>query len=228
MSVNRPAAGGGREILVAAGRAVRWIDGFDARHRITTAVPTAHGLRITAADGSVADCALPLGATMPPAEPGADSWTAIERFGELARRPVRVGVVFARRAAVAVGRFDGARLVESKVDKSYVQGRTAAGGWSQQRYQRRRGNQADHAAGKAADLVNRLLVPVVDRLAAVVTAGDREAVAAILADRRLSGLADRAVSPHIGDVGEPRLASLTALPDRFWVIRIHLTEPVGT
>lgn len=225
MSTNRPAAGGGREILVAPSRILKWIDGFDARHRITEARYTPHGIVLDSADGSVADCALPLGRPRPPHAPEGDSWHIIEYFGELAVKPLRVGVVLARRAAVVVGVFAGDRLLESKVEKSYVQSRTAAGGWSQQRYARRRGNQADHAAGKAGDLVNRILVPQVDELDAVVTAGDREAVAAILKDRRLSEVSALVTSPHVGDVGEPRLATLQALPDRFRAVRIHLTEP---
>ena len=40
------------------------------------------------------------------------------------------------------GVAEGDRLVASKVDSYYVQGRTAAGGWSQQRFARRRENQA--------------------------------------------------------------------------------------
>ena len=42
--------------------------------------------------------------------------------------------------------------MSSKLDTSYVQGRTAAGGWSQQRFARRRVNQAKAAAEEAADI----------------------------------------------------------------------------
>jgi peptide subunit release factor 1 (eRF1) len=54
---------------------------------------------------------------------------------------------------------DGGRLTASKVDRQYVQGRTAAGGWSQQRFARRRDNQARAAAADGVDLVVRLLLP---------------------------------------------------------------------
>ncbi|GAA4895356.1 hypothetical protein LX16_1533 [Stackebrandtia albiflava] len=228
MSVNRPAAGGGREILVAPERIGRWIDGFDRRHGVTSLAPTERGVVATAADGAVADCELPLAARLPvrPPEPGRDGWGGLlEFFADAACRDRRVGGVVARRGGFAIGVFDGARLVSSKVDSTYVQGRTAAGGWSQQRYARRRANQADKAVSAAAGVAARILTPVLDELYAVVTAGDRELVTAILADPRLSGVRERVIPPHFGDVAEPRLATLKELPGWFRMVRVHLTEP---
>lgn len=211
--------------MVTARRVLKWIDGFDDRHHIVEATYTAHGVLVTAADGAVADCALPLSRTLDDDTPDGDSRTAIEHFADLAQRECAVGVLLARRRAFAVGIFAGRTLVKSKVDTSYVQGRTAAGGWSQQRYARRRGKQAGKAADKAAEVVNRLLVPALADLDAVVSAGDRAAVAAILQDPRLTEVADKATSAHIGDVGEPRLKTLQGLADRLYSVRIHLVEP---
>lgn len=225
MSVNRPAAGGGREIIVTVQRFGKWIDGFDTRHTIDSATLGLSGLRVSAADGSLAECELPLWGGGPTRPPEGDAHDLIEAFTEQALKPYRVGVLLARRRGFATGIFTGDRLGESKVDSSYVQSRTAAGGWSQQRYARRRGNQAAHAAGKAADTIHRILVANLDSLAAVVTAGDRAAVDAILADPRLAVLTDKLAPPHIGDVGEPKLAILKELPKKFWTVRIHLTEP---
>ncbi|CAM3258758.1 acVLRF1 family peptidyl-tRNA hydrolase [Stackebrandtia soli] len=232
MGTNRPAAGGGRDIFVAPERLGKWIDGFDVRHRVTSMTPTEHGLRAEAADTAVAVCALPLGRSLPPGAPpiGPDGeWgSLLEYVIEHASAPLRVGVVMARRAALAVGVFDGPRLESSKVDTSYVQGRTAAGGWSQQRYARRRSNQAKAAAQKAADVVNRLIAPVLDTLDAVVTAGDKDAVAMILEDPRLAEVEKRVIAPHLGDVPEPRRATLEALPELYRSVHIHLTQPEGT
>ncbi|ADD42142.1 acVLRF1 family peptidyl-tRNA hydrolase [Stackebrandtia nassauensis] len=225
MSTNRPAAGGGREIIVTVQRFGKWIDGFDTRHTVTGATLGLSGLRVTAEDGSLAVCELPLWGGGPSTPPEGDTRDLIDAFAEQALKPYRVGVLLARRRGFAVGVFTGDRLTESKVDSSYVQSRTAAGGWSQQRYARRRGNQAAHAAGKAADTVHRLLATNIDDLAAVVTAGDRAAVDAILADPRLAVLTDKLAPPHIGDIGEPKLATLKELPKKFWTVRIHLTEP---
>jgi len=229
MSVNRPAAGGGREILVTPERAAKWLDGFDQRHAVTSLSAIATGVRAEAADGAVAECSLPLGAHLsdraPHPNPGEEWGPLLEFFAEAATRPRRVGALIARRGAFAVGVFDGDRLVSSKVDTTYVQGRTAAGGWSQQRYSRRRSNQASKAASTAAGVVDRILSPMMDELYAVVTGGDREFVTAILADSRLAQVRARVAPPHWGDVAEPRLVTLKALPERFRTVRIHLTDP---
>ncbi|WP_447645972.1 Vms1/Ankzf1 family peptidyl-tRNA hydrolase [Nocardioides zeae] len=66
--------------------------------------------------------------------------------------------------------------------RRHVQGRTKAGGQSQQRFARRRANQAQAAYDAAADHAHRVWGP--GRLA-VVTGGDQVAVADVLADRRL-------------------------------------------
>ena len=79
-----------------------------------------------------------------------------------ARRDRRVGVLLVRRAGFAVGVFEGATLVASKVDSTYVQGTTKAGGWSQQRYARRRANQASAAFAEAADVAVRVLTGPLD------------------------------------------------------------------
>lgn len=228
MAVNRPAAGGGREILVTPDRIAKWVDGFDRRHAMCALTATDTGVRAVALDGAVAVCDLPLGATLPHGAPEpseAAGWGGLlEFFAEAAARPRRVGAVIARRGAYAVGVFDGDRLTKSKVDTTYVQGRTAAGGWSQQRYARRRSNQASKAVKAAADVVDRLLSATLDELYAVVTAGDRDLVAAILEDGRLTEVKGRVHPPHFGDVAEPRRATLEKLPEWFRVVRIHLTE----
>jgi hypothetical protein len=131
--------------------------------------------------------------------------------------------VLARRASVAVGIAEGERLVSSKVDSSYVQGRTAAGGWSQHRFARRRENQAKAAASAAADIVARLLLPEVDRLDAVVTGGDRRAVDAVLADPRLAPVAALR-SERFLDVPEPRQAVLANAVDAARAVRIRVRD----
>ncbi len=120
---------------------------------------------------------------LPP--PGARIADDLDGFVAMATTPRRIGLLLARKSAYAVGIAAGADLVASKVDSSYVQSRTAAGGWSQQRFARRRANQAKAAAGDASDTVARLLLPETGSLAAVVAGGDRRTVDAILADRRL-------------------------------------------
>jgi hypothetical protein len=204
----RPAAGGGRWVEVEPARLPRWLDGFAERHGPVAA----DGLRLTAADGATAEL------HPPPAVQAStvDDLTAAEA--------PRLGLLLARQAAVAVGVADGPRLTVSKVDSSYVQSRTAAGGWSQQRFARRRVNQAKAAAGSAVDIVLRLLVPEAGRLAAVVTGGDRRTVETILSDPRLAPIAALRAGRFL-DVGEPRLAALEQALVRARSVVILVREP---
>jgi hypothetical protein len=105
-----------------------------------------------------------------------------------------------------------------------VQGRTAAGGWSQQRFARRRQNQAKAAAEEATEIVVRLLLPVASGLAALVTGGDRRAVDAVLADSRLEPLLALR-SARFLTVGEPKHATLDAAVAQARAVRIRLLDP---
>jgi hypothetical protein len=191
----RPAAGGGRWVEVDPDRLPRWLAGFESRHGPYV---TRDGTRFTAADGTTAEL------DEPPAG--------------------RIGLLLARQGAVAVGIATGTTLEMSKVDSRYVQGRTAAGGWSQQRFARRRVNQAKAAAADHADIVARLLLPSVSALAAVVTGGDRRAVDAILADPRLAPVAALR-SARFLTVGEPKYAALEAAVAQARAIRIRVVDP---
>ena len=59
-----------------------------------------------------------------------------------------------------MGVASGDRLTAHKVGTRYVQSRTAAGGWSQQRFARRRANQADGLVGAAVEHAVRLLTGI--------------------------------------------------------------------
>ena len=144
-----------------------------------------------------------------------------------ALRERRIGLLLARQASVAIGVADGPRLVTSKVQTAYVQSRTAAGGWSQHRYARRRENQAKAAAESAADLAVRLLLPVAAELSTVVTGGDRRTVDAILADRRLAVVAALR-SDRFLDVREPRLAVLEKAIASARAVRLLVEDPDPT
>jgi hypothetical protein len=207
----RPAAGGGRWVSVEPARLARWLDGFAERHGPYESV----GLRLVAADGAVAEL------HPPPAVPiSAD----LGAFVEAVSVPRRLGLLLARQASVAVGVSLGDDLQSSKVDSSYVQSRTAAGGWSQQRFARRRANQAKAAAGSAADLAARLLLPSVGSLDALVTGGDRRAVDAVLADARLAPLVALRAERFL-DVPEPRQATLVQAVALARAIHIRLLDP---
>jgi hypothetical protein len=181
-------------VLVPRERFVRWVANFRARHGTTTLVVDGGALAGAAGDGSTFTARLPLGAAYDgPADEAA--------FAD-AVRPVGVwGVLLVRKGGFAVARLDGDALVESKVGQRHVQGRTKAGGQSQQRFARRRDNQARQAYEAAADHAARILTP-----GPVVTGGDRAAVDEVLADARLAGL--RVVGPWLA-VPDPRRDVLT-------------------
>lgn len=211
----RPAAGGGRWVAVEPQRLARWIDGFAARHGSPQATPQAYGMLVAAPDGAAAQLHAP---------PGAPRAEDLPEFIASALAPRRLGLLLARKGAVALGIADGERLVESKVDSRYVQARTAAGGWSQQRFARRRDNQAKAAAGGASDLAVRLLLPYAPTMAALVPGGDRRTVDTILADRRLAPLAALR-SDRLLDVPEPRHVVLVDAVSAARAVRILVREP---
>jgi hypothetical protein len=217
MTRARPAAGGGRRLGVAPERLGRWLDGVAERHGAFDDVALADGaVRIACADTTVVTLRAPFDWTPGPA--------LLTSFTAAAKEPRRAGVLLVRRGRWAVGVFDGADLVASKVDARQVQGRTAAGGWSQQRFARRRGNQTDAVVEHAVETAHRVLLPHAASLAALFTGGDRGLVDDVLADRRLAPLAALRREPHL-DVGEPTKAVLLDTPKQFRAVDVLIREP---
>jgi VLRF1 release factor-like protein len=196
---------------VAPERLPRWLENFAARH----GPYTEEGLTVIAADGASATLHEP---------PGVPSVSDLAGLIDAARAPRRLGLLLARKGAVAVGVADGGELVTSKVDTHYVQGRTAAGGWSQQRFARRRDNQAKAASADAAGIAGRILLPEVRSLAAVVTGGDRSAVDTILSAPQLAAVAALRAG-RLLDVPEPRRAVLVTAVAAARAVPILIREP---
>ena len=213
----RPAAGGGRRLLIPPERLGRWLDGVADRHGSFTEVREDGGaLRIACADGTALALRAPFAWAVEPA--------LLSGFTAAARRPRRAGVLLVRRGRWAVGVFDGRDLVASKVDARLVQGRTAAGGWSQQRFARRRGNQVDAVVGAAVETAVRVLLPHAGELEALFTGGDRDLADEVVADPRLRPLLALRSDRHL-DVGDPTKAVLLTAPDRFRAVEVHILEP---
>ncbi|WP_272945124.1 acVLRF1 family peptidyl-tRNA hydrolase [Salinispora pacifica] len=212
---SRPAAGGGRWVEVDPGRVPRWVAGFADRHGPSISTPQEYGLLLTAPDGTTAEVHTP---------PGVPGTADLDGFLAAVSRPRRIGLLLVRKGAVALGVAEGAELVVSKVDTHYVQGRTAAGGWSQQRFARRRENQAKAAVADAVELAVRLLLPAAPTLAALVCGGDRRTVDAVLADRRLAPLVGLRAE-RLLTVPEPRRAVLLDAIPAARAVHILVRDP---
>lgn len=180
----------GGEVLVPVERLPRWTENFERRHGDTSLSVADGVLRGTAADGSDFEARPPFDrAYAGPADPG----HLLDACGP----PPTWGVLLVRKGGFAVARLEGRRLIASKTGQRHVQGRTKAGGQSQQRFARRRDNQARAAYDAAADHAARVLAGA----RVVVTGGDHDAVTAVLADARLRGL--EVVGPWLA-VPDPR------------------------
>ncbi|WP_182874499.1 acVLRF1 family peptidyl-tRNA hydrolase [Microbispora sp. H10670] len=221
----RPAAGGGRWVSVAPERLAGWIARFAARHGPIEAVTLPDVVRLDAADGAVAECHVPFPPLRPPpglAPPGLPAPAAA--LVAHACRERTVGVLLARLGGHAAGVFTGTRLVAAKAGSRQVHGRSAAGGWSQQRFARRRDKQSAEALRAAADVAFRLLTPRLADLEALVLGGDRRAIDEIREDRRLAPLFALEAGPFL-TVPDPRPAVLEGAPDLFRAVRIRLLDP---
>jgi hypothetical protein len=186
-----------RTVLVPRERLVRWFDNFAASHGAPVYRVEAGLLHAAAPDGATAQARLPFAETyVGPADPVA--------LTAAVTMPTRWGVLLVRKGGFAVALVTFGRITESKVGQRHVQGRTKAGGQSQQRFARRRDNQARQAYEAAAEHAQRVLAGPLD---ALVCGGDRPAVEQVLEDPRLRSLALVRVGPWLA-VPDPRRAVL--------------------
>jgi hypothetical protein len=232
--MKNPAAGGGRWVEVPPERLVTWVVTFADRHggaATDRPVTTESGVAVrftvtfTGADGAAAECHPPF----PPLPPGVPPAVraAAEALAAHAAADRTVGVLLVRLGGFAAGVFSGSppRLVNSKTGSRPVHGRSAAGGWSQQRFARRRENQAATALRAAADAAVEVFGRYgPDRLDAVVLGGDKRSAAGLADDARLEKYLAKATRRFL-TVPDPRLAVLRDIPHAFLATRIRLTEP---
>lgn len=132
-----------------------------------------------------------------------------------------LGVVLIRRGGYAVGLARAGTLAEAKTGRRHVQGRTAAGGWSQQRFARRRENQTDALVEAVAGHVERILVKGAGGIpAALVVGGDRALVAALLAEATCRAVRDlpRRELPDLPDPDATVLADALRRGRSVWIV----------
>lgn len=199
-------------VQVPASRLERWIRGFAERHGGAEQSVTESSLHLTGGDGGTAliTSAYPVSAATP------------DDFLAQVQNVPRTGVILIRRGGFAAAVVEGTSVVVSDIGKRHVQGRTAAGGWSQQRFARRRDKQVRELLDAAIDYAARTVLPAlpVDFLA---TGGDRALADEALADPRLRSLAAIPRGPHL-DVPDPRRDVVVSLPERLGTLRIELTD----
>ncbi len=263
--VKNIAGSGAKWLDVAPGRFPGWVTSFGGRHGAGPDAPlgvavTSADVTFTAPDGAVAECHPPF----PPvpglaaglaAGPGGYA-EAARAVADHAMRPRTVGVLLVRLGGYAAGVFTGSppRLADWKTGSRPVHGRSAAGGWSQQRFARRREKQAGEALQAAADAAVMVFSPwggdsggrrgvsrersgdaITARggdarsrrepqLDAVVLGGDKRAIADLAGDQRLAPYLALATGRFL-TVPDPRRAVLEDAPRLFLAVRIRLTEP---
>jgi hypothetical protein len=210
----RPAAGGGREVEISAHRVVGWVNRFAGRNTgVSELVAHADRLEIVGGDGTTATLEVPF------APMSIGSREPIEALVNHLASIGLLGLILVRGGAHSIGTAKDGVVLSSSTDRAYLQGRTAAGGWSQQRYARRRGNQLTASLADSAATVERVLLPMADRLGGLVLAGDASALRKVMSEPTLQPLV-RLPSRMFGDVPEPRRSVLDAVAERSLVVRI--------
>ncbi|HUQ57380.1 acVLRF1 family peptidyl-tRNA hydrolase [Lentzea sp.] len=213
MSRVRPVPGG-RAVEVEPERVTGWIGRFADRHGAVDVRVSDREVVITAADGATATFATRGG-------------TSVEEVVEELIAPRRIGLVLVRLGGHSVGVAFGGRVEVSATDRKQVHGRIRAGGWSQQRFARRREGQARVALQAAADDVFRVLVPRLAQLDGVVLGGDWQALDVLRNDRRLTGVF-RMAEDRVLDVPEPRRTVLDEAAERARCVEIVIQDTGAT
>ncbi|SEE93640.1 acVLRF1 family peptidyl-tRNA hydrolase [Ruania alba] len=204
-----------RRIEVAASRLPGWLTRFSDQHPGTVTDAVGNALRLQAPDGATARI------TAWPTEPP----DQVEAMRDWARGPHALSLILVRRGGWTVGAARGDELTAHRTGRRYVQSRTAAGGWSQQRFARRRGNQADALVLHVAEAAAALLP---ERPDGVVLGGDRALATAVL-DELPTRTGQRALPElprrELYDLPDPRLVVLRTALARARSAQIRIDDP---
>lgn len=216
MSRVRAVSGGGRAVEVEPERLEGWFDRFGLRHGgVSRTVVASDHVVVTAVDGTRAEVDVPYPPLTTPTLAGLVAHALVPR---------RIGLLLVRLGGHSVGIARDGVVEVSTTDSRQVHGRNKAGGWSQQRFARRRSGQARVALEAAAADAVRVLGPFVDGLDAVVLGGDRQALDVLRADRRLAAVFAKA-GERVLEVAEPRRAVLDEAAVRARAVEIVVRPP---
>ena len=199
-------------VSVPPDRVERWLTNFSDRHGATELTVDEGGLHGNASDGSSF-------VALPPFDRRYDGSATAAAFVAECGPPQDWGILLVRKGGFAIARLEGHLLGESKTGRRHVQGRTKAGGQSQQRFARRRDNQARAAYEAAADHAFRIL----SGTACLVVGGDEPAIGTVLRDPRLRSESSN-VCERLLTVPDPRRSVLESAIKEACSVRINVNN----
>ncbi len=206
-----------RTAFVPGSRLPGWVERFSAAHGGFRLSDDDDGVRLSAADGTTALLQPPWPVDGRPGR-GADP---LERLASVASQPRTAGLVLVRRGGYAVAVASEGVIHASKTGSKYVQSRTAAGGQSQQRFARRRANQADDlvetVAGHAARIFSGQLIEY------LAPGGDRTLAGLVLDE---PALREYSACPRLAflDVPDPKATVLKKAAADVCAVRIQVAD----
>ncbi|MDQ0756312.1 acVLRF1 family peptidyl-tRNA hydrolase [Arthrobacter sp. B3I4] len=207
-----------RQAFVAGGRLPGWVERFAASHGRLAEEELDGGLQLSAADGAAALLQPPWPADGRPGR-GPDP---VARLSSLVSQPRHLGLVLVRRGGYSVAVVSEGQVLAAKTGTRHVQSRTAAGGWSQQRFARRRANQADALVEAVAAHAARIFAD--HRVEYLAPGGDKALAEQVLAEPVLKSYAALVRLPFL-DVPDPRASVLKKAAADFCAVRILVTDP---
>lgn len=204
-----------RTVVVEVARLSRWLDGFARRNGDPVTVTVSdQAVTITSSHGGVAELAVP----------GAGDLRGVDDVVAHLYRPRSFACLLLRRGgfAIAHGLTVGPTHVidASKTESRYVQSRTAAGGWSQQRFARRRDNQTRQAVDAAERQAARVLESTDPQW--LITGGDKAMLDDLLSRPRLDRLA--ALPRDHVEVADVRRDAVDAAVEAARAVTINVTN----
>jgi hypothetical protein len=141
---------------------------------------------------------------------------------DLLERKRVVAAFLLRLGGYTIGVFRDDFIVASKTDRRFVKNRHRKGGQSQRRFERTREKQVHELFGAACDDAKATLDPYRDELEHVVLGGDRRTLLAFRKEcSYFETFGDRLMARTLHVPGDPRRASLDALPREIWSSDVH-------
>ena len=211
-----------KTIYLPPGRLRAWVDKFAADHgnplcEVNNS-KVGSGVVLSCPDGFAVRLGLPWERLTP--DLSAEAWP--EQLAAAAADIGTCGLILLRRGGYSIGTSVQGQLTWSKSGTRYVQSRTAAGGWSQQRYARRRSNQADALVLTAIEHVAGHFPAA--KPSCLATGGDRDMLRQLLTEARLAGLAALPAT-HLELNADPRQRQLAEVAQELAGIRAVIRWP---